>query len=127
MKKLFKKSVISGGIMTLGLAVGFATSTAMQDLDSIKENFNILLSINSNNDATIHTLDQTLDDLNAEITRLEQNQNNSGKQERIDELTAQVTELTAERDGLVAGNSELEMKITELKNYTDNAISEVAE
>ena len=127
MKKLFKKSVISGGIMTLGLAVGFATSTAMQDLDLIKENFNILLSINSNNDATIHTLDQTINDLKAEITRLEQNQNNSGKQERIDELTAQVTELTAERDGLVAGNSELEMKITELKNYTDNAISEVAE
>ena len=127
MKKLFKKSAITGAIMTLGLAVGFAASTAMQDLDSIKENFNILLSINGTNSATIDTLDQTISDLNAEITRLEQNQNNSGKQAQIDALTEQVAELTAERDGLLTNTGELEMKITELKNYTDSAISEVAE
>lgn len=127
MKKLFKKSAITGGIVTLGLAVGFAASTAIQDLDSIKENFNILLSINGTNSATIDTLDQTISDLNAEITRLEQNQNNSGKQAQIDVLTEQVAELTAERDGLLTETGELELKITELKNYTDSVISEVAE
>ena len=127
MKKLFKKSAITGAIMTLGLAVGFAASTAIQDLDSIKENFNILLSINGTNSATIDTLDQTISDLNAEITRLEQNQNNSGKQAQIDALTEQVAELTAERDGLLTDTGELEMKITELKNYTDSAIGEVTE
>ena len=127
MKKLFKKSAITGAIMTLGLAVGFAASTAIQDLDSIKENFNILLSINGTNSATIDTLDQTISDLNAEITRLEQNQNNSGKQAQIDALTEQVAELTAERDALLSNTGELEMKITELKNYTDEVIVEVGE
>ena len=127
MKKLFKKSAITGAIMTLGLAVGFAASTAIQDLDSIKENFNILLSINGTNSATIDTLDQTISDLNAEITRLEQNQNNSGKQAQIDALTEQVAELTAERDALLSNTGELEMKITELKNYTDEVIVEVSE
>ena len=61
----------------------------------------------------------TIADLEAQITELEQNQNNSGKQEQIKELEAQVAGLIAERDDLLAGNLELETAINDLRVYTD--------
>ena len=119
MKNKFKKAFIGGVIMATGLAVGFATSTAFQDLDAIRNNFDYILNLNVNKQAEIDGLTTTIVDLETQIAELEQTQNNSGKQQRIKELEEQVAGLIAERDGLLAGNVELETRISELRTYTD--------
>lgn len=127
MKKLFKKAVLGGVIMATGLAVGYAASTAFQDLDAIRDNFDYILNLNTNKQDEIDGLNITIADLEAQIAELEQNQNNSGKQERIKELEEQVELLISERDNLLAGNLELETAINDLRVYTDMFVDEVAE
>ena len=126
MKNKFKKAFIGGAIMAMGLGVGFAASTAFQDLDAIRVNFDYILNLNTSKQAEIDGLNTTIADLEVQIAELEQNQNNSGKQERIKELEEQVAGLIAERDGLIAerdgllaGNEALETRISELRTYTD--------
>ena len=119
MKNKFKKAFIGGAIMATGLGVGYAASTAFQDLDAIRDNFNYILNLNTNKQAEIDGLNVTIADLEAQIAELEQNQNSSGKQERIKELEEQVAGLIAERDGLLAGNLELEKAVNDLRIYTD--------
>lgn len=119
MKNKFKKAFIGGAIMATGLAVGYATSTAFQDLDAIRDNLDYILGISQSQESTIGDLNSTIADLEAEIAELEQNQNNSGKQERIKELEEQVEGLIAERDSLLADNLELETAINDLRVYTD--------
>lgn len=155
MKNKFKKAFISGAIMATGLAVGFAASTALQDLEAIKVNFDYILGINKSQKSTIEEQESTIGELNTqntnkqgeinelstkitkledEIAELKKTQNNSGKQKRINELEEQVAGLIAERDSLItqrdnlsAANSELETAINNLKVYTDTAVDEVAE
>ena len=131
MKNKFKKSFIAGAIMATGLGVGYAASTAFQDLDAIRDNFDYILNLNTNKQAEIDGLNLTIADLEAQIAELEQNQNNSGKQERIKELEEQVEGLIAERDSLVterdsllADNLELETAINDLRVYTDVFVDE---
>lgn len=124
MKNKFKKAFIGGAIMAMGLGVGFAASTAFQDLDAIRDNFDYILNLNTNKQVEIDGLNTTIADLEAQITELEQTQNNSGKQERIKELEAQVEALIAERDELLAGNEALETRISELRTYTDMYVEE---
>lgn len=119
MKNKFKKAFIGGAIMATGLGVGYAASTAFQDLDAIRDNFDYILNLNTNKQGEIDGLNLTIADLEAQIAELEQNQNNSGKQERIKELEEQVAGLIAERDDLSAGNLELETAVNELRIYTD--------
>ena len=137
MKNKFKKAFISGAIMATGLAVGYAASTAIQDLDAIRDNFDYILELNTNKQAEIDGLktskqeeidglNTTIEDLEGQIAELEQTQNNSGKQEEINKLKKQVEDLELERDdaitqrdNAVEDNSNLEAKITELLNYTN--------
>lgn len=119
MKSKFKKAFIGGAIMATGLGVGYAASTAFQDLDAIRDNFDYILNLNTNKQAEIDGLNLTITGLQAQIAELEQNQNNSGKQEQIKELEEQVADLIAERDDLLAGNLELETAINDLRVYTD--------
>ena len=126
MKNKFKKAFIGGAIMATGLGVGYAASTAFQDLDAIRDNFDFILNQNTNKQAEIDGLNITIADLEAQIAELEQNQNNSGKQERIKELEAEVEALILERDNLLSGNAELEGAIKDLRIYTDMYV-EVAE
>ena len=119
--------------MATGLGVGFAASTAFQDLDAIRDNFDYILNLNTSKQAEIDGLNVTIADLEAQIAELEQNQNNSGKQERIKGLEEQVAGLIAERDSLVAerdnainDNAELEGAINELRIYTDMFVDEEA-
>ena len=125
-KSIFKKSIVLGAVATAGVGVGYAASTAFQDLDAIKNNFDYILNLNTNKQAEVDGLNITIADLQAQIAELEQNQNNSGKQERIKELEEQVEGLIAERDSLVAerdgaveDNLELERAINDLRIYTD--------
>lgn len=117
--------------MATGLGVGYAASTAFQDLDAIRDNFDYILNLNTNKQGEIDGLNLTIADLEAQIAELEQNQNNSGKQERIEELEEQVENLIAERDSLVTerdnainDNTELEGAINDLKVYTDMFVGE---
>ena len=119
MKNKFKKAFIGGAIMATGLGVGYAASTAFQDLDAIRDNFDYILNQNTNKQAEIDGLNITIAELEAQIVELEQNQNSSGKQERIKELEEQVAGLITERDGLLAGNLELETAVNDLRIYTD--------
>lgn len=119
MKNKFKKAFIGGAIMATGLGVGYAASTAFQDLDAIRDNFDYILNLNTNKQGEIDGLNTTIEGLKAQIAELEQTQNNSGKQERIKELEEEVTDLEAERDGLLEGNLELEKAINDLRVYTD--------
>ena len=119
MKNKFKKAFIGGAIMATGLGVGYATSTAFQDLDAIRDNFDYILNLNTSKQAEIDGLNITIAELEAQIVELEQNQNSSGKQERIKELEEQVAGLIAEREELLAGNLELETAISDLRVYTD--------
>lgn len=126
MKNKFKKAFIGGAIMATGLGVGYAASTAFQDLDAIRDNFDYILNLNTSKQAEIDGLNTTIADLEVQIAELKKNQNNSGKQERIKELEEQVELLIAERDSLVAerdsslaGNLELETAINDLRIYTD--------
>ena len=119
MKNKFKKAFIGGAIMATGLGVGYAASTAFQDLDAIRDNFDYILNLNTNKQGEIDGLNTTIADLQDEIEGLKQNQNNSGMQGRIKELEEQVEGLIAERDSLLAGNLELETEINDLRVYTD--------
>lgn len=105
MKNKFKKAFIAGAIMATGL-------------------FDYILNLNTNKQAEIDGLNVTIADLEAQIVELEQNQNNSGKQERIKELEEQVAGLIVERDDLLAGNLELETAVNELRVYTDMFVDE---
>ena len=131
MKNKFKKAFISGAIMAMGLVVGYATSTAFQDLDKIRDNFDYILGISQTHETTIGDLNSTIADLKAEILELEQTQNNSGKQEQIKELEEQVAGLIVERDSLITerdnainDNAELEGVINDLRVYTDMFVDE---
>ena len=119
MKNKFKKAFIGGAIMATGLGVGYAASTAFQDLDAIRDNFDFILNQNTNKQAQIDGLNITIADLEAQIAELEQNQNNSGKQQQIKELEAEVEALILERDALLTSNAELEGAIRDLRIYTD--------
>ena len=60
MKKLFKKSVLSGAIIALGIVVGYATTTAFQGLDAILDNFDYILNLNTSKQAEIDDLENLL-------------------------------------------------------------------
>lgn len=60
MKKLFKKAVLGGVVLSLGLVVGFAASTAFQDLDAVRDNFDYILNLNTSKQAEIDGLNITI-------------------------------------------------------------------
>lgn len=61
-KKLFKKSVLSGAIIALGLAVGYATLMAFQGLDAIRDNFDYILNLNTNKQTERDYIDQFVEE-----------------------------------------------------------------
>lgn len=82
-------------------------------IKSIKSNTPITVTSNDENGIAL-----TADSFIFEYAELEQTQNNSGKQEEIKELEAQVSELKAERNALLKSNLELQTAFNELLEYT---------
>lgn len=126
MKKLFKKAFITGAIMAMGLAIGFAASTALQNLDQIKSDFDRVVGMVGLRDHEIGGLNNQISDLQAEIEELKQSQNNSGKQERIKGLEEQVEGLIIERDNLLSqiqDQDALEAQIQFLADHTQQTVS----
>lgn len=62
MKKLFKKSVLSGAIIVLGIVVGYATLMALQGLDAIRGNFDYILNLNTNKQTEREYTDQFVEE-----------------------------------------------------------------
>lgn len=82
-------------------------------IKSIKSNTPITVTSNDENGIAL-----TADSFIFEYGELEQTQNNSGKQEQVKELEAQVAGLIAERNELLKSNLELQTAFNELLEYT---------
>lgn len=146
MKKHNKVILTGASLLTVGTITGYAASTAFQDLDAIRDNFDYILNLNTKKQGEIDGLNDTIADLNAQntnkqneinnlnttitelntkIEELEQTQNNSGKQQRIKELEEQVAGLIAERDRLETEHNNLKAEHDVLVAERDRLITEL--
>lgn len=123
--------LFSGGI------IGYAASNGFANLDAIKANFDKVLSIGKSQKQTIGDLQNKLsqnnnsqEQLKNQIIDLQNNVNVKqseidAKQKDLDAKQREYDKLQQQIDSVKNNNDQLENKIFELKNYTDQKVSEI--
>lgn len=124
MKKMFKRMVMVGAVMALGLTVGFAASTAIQNLDGVKQDIETLLGINRTDKAYIESLTVEIVGLASQIADLKAEE--VVNKDLITDLENQLESAVAQRDEALGDNLDLEARIQALKDFSGSAVLEAA-
>lgn len=136
-KKIIITVLVALALLFSGGIIGYAASNGFANLDVIKANFDKVLNIGKSQKQTISELqnklsqnDNAQEQLKNQIINLQNNVD--GKQSVIDEkqkvLDAKQREydkLQQQIDSMKSENDQLENKIFEIKNYTDQKVSEI--
>lgn len=123
--------LFSGGI------IGYAASNGFTNLDTIKANFDKVLSIGKSQKQTISDLqsklnqnDNSQEQLRNQIIDLQNNVNGKqseidAKQKDLDTKQREYDKLQQQIDSMNSENDQLENKIADLKSYTDQKVREI--
>lgn len=136
-KKIIITVLVALTLLFGGAIIGYASSNVFANLDAIKANFDKVLNIGKYQKQTISDLQNKLsqnsntqEQLRNQILDLQNNVNGKqseidAKQKQLDAKQREYDSLQQKMDGMKSDKDQLENKIGELKNYTDQKVSEV--
>lgn len=136
-KKIIITVLVALSLLFGGAIIGYASSNVFANLDMIKANFDKVLNIGKSQKQTISDLQNKLsqnsntqEQLKNQILDLQNNVNGKqseidAKQKALDAKQREYDSLKQQMDGMKSDKYQLENKIAELKNYTDQKAREV--